>query len=241
MRVVILYLVGFFIVGLGPAVEGRAAEQKPDDPQETIHVAVGLATVYAHVFEEILRQSNVPFVMQRYDYKQIRKNFIEGKVGMTCCSHPIWRNRPEEVKIQHFTKPIFYAINSYAYHKDIDPSVATFSNANLTFAAIIGWTYTDDIKTKKWKYFKSTKEATEYVHDNENAFTVVNRQDFLRLGLDREFDVTIRGVYERKAIHIRVRDTYKHYIPRMNEVIKKMRKTLQIERIIASEIRKQPE
>lgn len=222
---------------VGQPVGASSAQEK----EKPIYIAaMGPSEIYFQVFKRILEEADIPVTYIHQNYGNLRERFITGAFDMSCCASPQWRTRPQEEAVQLFSRPFFYVIDSYAVSRTVADKGFNPTNPDLVFARVKGWDYARDIHASKDVVADNSSEALALVHQGKADYTIINRQDFFNKTLKMKYNVVLTGVYSRMPIHIRFHKRNSHLVAPVDEAIKRLRKKLEISRIVAQSIRPQP-
>lgn len=232
----ILPFIFIFCVGLAEPLVAEEKSQSSDIPPAPV-AAYGPSNIYVDIYKVIMETAGLDVVYKAMNYKEIREEFLLNKVQITCCTSPLWRDLPEEKKVQLFSRPFFYIFNKYAIHSDVAIEDFDPKDKNNIAVLIKGWTYAAPLYTRNVIYVNSVNEALNMVHNKKADFTTINTQEFLQLNYNKNKDVHLAGVYDKSSLNIRLHKSRAELMPAINDAIKKLRRQKTIQRMIAASIR----
>lgn len=195
-------------------------------------------SVFRSVWEAILQDAKVRATIKALPAENRRQAFIENKIQLDCCSIPEWRQRPEEMAQQIYTRPIFYTVQFFIHHKDMafhykEPKdlakyrMGVIKGHSLVYEEYFGG------KVEAANF----KELLELVAARKADIASINEQEFKYQMGQRDWPVVRGPEYHRLPLRARIRIEHEYLLPRLNLSISRLQKSGKIDALIGAAMR----
>ncbi len=136
-------------------------------------------SIFMHVWHLIVEEAGIAPDYVDLTQAEARNMFAQGQIMLTCCTIPEWRARPDEMKVQVFTKPFFYIVNHIVFKNDRilplpDPNDLTAYKA----VTVKGYTFESAVKFGDLVYVDTLEDALKMVAEEKADLTIANNQEF---------------------------------------------------------------
>jgi len=191
---------------------------------EAIPAGKSDSVVFNTLYESILKDAGVDYVMLDLPTARKRRMFVEAELLIDCCAASAWRTRPSELAVQLHSKPFVQSAEHYFYHIDnaIDVS-STDELQKYRLAVVRGFVYKDDHLFRYVVGAATTAEMMKLVAIGRAEVGIINPYDFKRRLEKSKLPLRLGGVHEASPLVIRVHKKVGHYLPKINAVIDRYR------------------
>lgn len=200
-------------------------------------VAVGrtLSPAFQRVFNLILLEANVGIEFLPVPLGRERLMFERGAIQMECCVVPEWRDRESEKSIQHFTIPVYVEQQLLVASRHWPHKIENQKQlSQYTIGVIRG--FNEDLYLE----FAERQEVNDYdamfnlVLLGRVDLVIAGRPEFLRQQylLNNAFKEVY--VYQENPLRIRVHESRRNLIPKLNKAILNLQESKVIKAILES-------
>lgn len=176
------------------------------------------------MWREILTEAGIQAVFVNAPQERKRRMFVDGRIILDCCAAPIWRTRPREMEVQHWSDTFFVSREIWVFRRGQPFPVATHSDlAKLRVAAIRGFDFLDQAYFGARIPGEDVDDTLTLLAFGRADATIMGELDFLsRAGLgSRRF---MRGPLRVEADQkVRAHTKAKDLLPRINEAIARLK------------------
>ncbi|MCP4914711.1 MAG: amino acid ABC transporter substrate-binding protein [Oligoflexia bacterium] len=176
---------------------------------------------YYDIATKVLNEAEIKFKLLPLPKNRARIVFANGEVKISCCDNPQWRQRPEEIKVQLFSKPIGKVSDVYVINKKIPLNEKNIYNNH--YALIRGYTYKSSEKFKKVSRLANEKDLLDFLNIGRANIIIINKRianHFMRYSKYK--NLKVYKTFSEDSIHIRVNKSLKHLLTRINKAIDKI-------------------
>ncbi|WP_374763311.1 substrate-binding periplasmic protein [Yunchengibacter salinarum] len=195
-------------------------------------------SVYRDVWHAILDEAGIEARLIAAPRDVRRDMFIKGDLLLDCCSNPVWRERPEEKRLQHFTQPFAVIVDHLILHKERDYHLPDPTDLSAYKVALIrGFTYPSKLRFGETIRRVSMRDTFQAVADGEADMTVASTTEFQRRQQDWPRALKLGPVCDRVLLSGRVHEKARHLLPRINDAIERLKERGRIDRLTGQAVR----
>ncbi len=206
--------------------------------QDYVPVATLNDSVFTEVWRAIIEEAGIQAQYHTFSNDQARSAFVEGKVGLDCCSIPEWRTRGDEQQVQFYTDPIFSESN-HMIIRDGDrydvPVVGELSGYRV--AVVKGFSYEKEELFGETVAVETIEDAFDFVVSGKADITFALRLEFVRNQRRNPRPLALGPVWSRTLLRARVHRDWVRLLPQVNEAIQKLKQSGTINYLVGKHIR----
>lgn len=219
----ILFLFFFFVKNV-EAETLRVPLYSNSKPPITILDGKEVKGIYPDLFREILSGAGVDAVFDVVPNMRRRIGFEEGKYIISCCSNPVWRQRPKEQTIQVFSKPFYVSKDMFffPFGKEF-PIEDLTSLSNKRVGLVYGYHYRGQEFFGERLDFKGELALMEGLARGRVDVAIIN-QDIV-LASTYKTKLVLGPLHDEATLHVRVNRSRLDLLDRINQSIVKMIET----------------
>lgn len=176
------------------------------------------------MWREILTEAGIQAVFVNAPQERKRRMFVEGRIVLDCCAAPIWRTRPREQEVQHWSDTFYVSREIWVFRRNQPFPVANHSDlAKLRVAAVRGFDFLDQAHFGARIPGEDVDDTLTLLAFGRADATIMGELDFLSragLGSQRFMRGPLRVEADQK---IRAHTKVKGLLPRINEAIARLK------------------
>ena len=195
-------------------------------------------SVFTEVWRAIIEEAGITAHYYTFPNDQARSAFVEGKVGLDCCSIPEWRTREDEQKIQFYTDPIFSQNHHMIVrdgHRYDAPILGDLSEYRV--AVVKGFSYKNEDLFGETVVAKTIKDAFDLVAKGKADLTFALRLEFIRSQRRSPRPLGLGPIWSRTLLRARVHRDWVRFLPQVNAAIQRLQNSGRINYLVGKQIR----
>lgn len=167
-----------------------------------------------------------------------RDALVNGTLAMDCCSIPAWRATEAERAVQLYTDPIFYATDHLILQQGRDYDLSDSNDLSAYKIAVVkGFSYVGEDSFVDVIEVLTMDETFELVASGKADLTIANSQEFWRRLRLKPNPLKLGPIHDQVLLRARVHKNWAELLPRVNDAIKRLRKSGQMDMLLARRIR----
>jgi len=205
---------------------------------EQVPVAILNDSVFTEVWRAIIEEAGIQAEFHTFPHDQARPAFVEGKVGLDCCSIPEWRSRDDERQVQIYTDPIFLESNHMIVRDGHTYDVpVTGELSGYRVAVVKGFTYEREELFGETIEAKTIGGAFDLVVSGKADLVFALRLEFVRSQRRNPRPLALGPIWSRALLRARVHRDWVRLLPKVNEAIQELKSSGQINYLVGKQIR----